>query len=356
MRLQCEPSEKSATAMRLAEKAYRGAGADLSEVIDFRHRSRCTSSSSALVVAEPLTLPGAPEATVYSLRGFGGFFFIDQAVPVASEQLAWSRRCLHRYCAPPLAVTNLSQQVAAAPGGAEETVTLPPSQAPALPQPPEAPDEKLRWATLGLHYDWTTRTYPNPKPEPGEAAGGMAAAQVPPELGALARRIAAAVGQSLAPETAIVNFYRHNSTMCAHQDDAEAALECPVVSVSFGCAAVFLLGGLSREMPPVALWVHSGDAMVLGGQTRLAFHAMARVAVGSCPEALLPGGGRSRGCAAATAAAAAAAHDDDDGDRDDDTGDQATADQMVRAYLAGHRININVRQVNSCLNISLNPA
>ena len=338
--IQGASTEKSATPMRLAEKSYRGADADFTDVIDFRHRDRCTSSNRGLVVPHPhLALAGAPEAKVYSLRGYSGFYFVDRAVPSAEDQVAWSRRCVSRYCAAPLAVTNISQlasggggaAAAAAAGGGGGAATSEgqaggagkatagspgPSEVALPPPPPQSctggrpPSEKLRWATLGHHFDWATRTYPREL--------SSCAAQLPTELGALATRVAAAVGQSVRAETAIVNFYRHNSAMCAHQDDCEEAVGSPVVSVSFGCSAVFLLGGLSRDQPPVALWVRSGDAMVLGGEVRLAFHAMARVLRGSCPEAL----------------------------RSAAQGDGAE-ERMVRAYLEEHRININVRQVNT---------
>ena len=49
------------------------------------------------------------------------------------------------------------------------------------------------------------------------------------------------------------------------QDDAEGALEQPLVSVSVGCDAVFLIGGAHRDMPPTALLLRSGDVVVMAG-------------------------------------------------------------------------------------------
>lgn len=51
----------------------------------------------------------------------------------------------------------------------------------------------------------------------------------------------------------------------------------PVVSSSFGQSAVFLLGGVSRQDPPTAMYMHSGDVMVMSGQSRLLYHAVPRI-------------------------------------------------------------------------------
>eukprot|EP00937_MAST-01D_sp_MAST-1D-sp2_P004562 g4562.t1 len=96
--------------------------------------------------------------------------------------------------------------------------------------------------------------------------------------------------------------------MCAHQDDCERTFDAPVVSVSFGCAAIFLLGADRRDAaePPVAIWVRSGDAMLLGGGAcgaRLRFHAMPRVVPGTCP--IRPAGAAATPGAAAPAVAGA---------------------------------------------------
>lgn len=51
----------------------------------------------------------------------------------------------------------------------------------------------------------------------------------------------------------------------------------PVVFSSFGQSAIFLLGGVSRQDPPTAMYVHSGDVMVMSGQSRLLYHAVPRI-------------------------------------------------------------------------------
>ena len=52
------------------------------------------------------------------------------------------------------------------------------------------------------------------------------------------------------------------------QDDAERALEQPLVSLSVGCDAIFLIGGAHRDVPPTALLLRSGDVLVMAGETR----------------------------------------------------------------------------------------
>lgn len=76
----------------------------------------------------------------------------------------------------------------------------------------------------------------------------------------------------LRSEAGIVNYYRPKSTMGGHRDDLELTFEEPVVSISCGCTAVFLIGGASRDVPPVPLVLESGDVVVMGGASRLFYH------------------------------------------------------------------------------------
>lgn len=46
---------------------------------------------------------------------------------------------------------------------------------------------------------------------------------------------------------------------------------------SFGQSAIFLLGGTRREDPPTAMYMHSGDVMVMSGFSRLLYHAVPRI-------------------------------------------------------------------------------
>lgn len=141
---------------------------------------------------------------------------------------------------------------------------------------------KLRWVTLGPQFDWSTRVYDAHAPH----------RPLPPELRALAVTLVSAVADlqlrppadanhaprnnidshSLAtskgcgkmsqshtdaawscldsqnwgdwePDVALVNYYREGDTLGGHKDDAERDMRAPIVALSLGCDAIFLLGG-----------------------------------------------------------------------------------------------------------------
>ena len=78
--------------------------------------------------------------------------------------------------------------------------------------------------------------------------------------------------------------------MGLHQDKDEADFSAPVVSLSLGDAALFRVGGRRRKDPTRSFRLESGDAFVLGGEARLAFHGVNRIFPGTSD--LLPEGGR----------------------------------------------------------------
>jgi len=92
------------------------------------------------------------------------------------------------------------------------------------------------------------------------------------------------------PEACLVNFYGPAAKMGLHQDRDEDDFAAPVVSISLGDACLFRVGGLKRGEPTKAFRLSSGDAVVLGGNTRLAFHGVDRIYPGT--STLLPQGGR----------------------------------------------------------------
>ena len=63
-----------------------------------------------------------------------------------------------------------------------------------------------------------------------------------------------------------------------------------MVSLSLGDTCLFRVGGTRRGDPTRASRLASGDALVLGGAARLAFHGVDRIMPGS--STLVPGGGR----------------------------------------------------------------
>lgn len=92
------------------------------------------------------------------------------------------------------------------------------------------------------------------------------------------------------PECCLVNLYRGRARMGLHRDEDEEDLTPPVLSVSLGDTAIFRIGGLSRRDPTRSFRLASGDALVLQGASRNAYHGIDRVLEGS--STLLDGGGR----------------------------------------------------------------
>lgn len=122
-------------------------------------------------------------------------------------------------------------------------------------------EKKLRWMTLGGQYDWTNKVYLD---------------DIPPFPEDIAKILEPF---PMKAEAAIVNLYSPGDTLSLHRDVSE---ECnrPLVSLSIGCECVFVVG-LDR---PVSLRLRSGDAVLMSGESRYAWHGVARVIAGTCPE------------------------------------------------------------------------
>lgn len=78
--------------------------------------------------------------------------------------------------------------------------------------------------------------------------------------------------------------------MGLHQDKDEKDFCHPVLSISLGDDGLFRIGGISRKDKTQSLWLSSGDVVILGGESRLAFHGIDRIKTGS--SSLLKSGGR----------------------------------------------------------------
>jgi DNA oxidative demethylase len=92
------------------------------------------------------------------------------------------------------------------------------------------------------------------------------------------------------PEACLVNVYAPTARMGLHQDRDEQDFAAPVVSLSLGQTCLFRLGGTTRRDPTRSFRLASGDALVLGGHSRLAFHGVDRIITGT--STLLPDGSR----------------------------------------------------------------
>lgn len=121
--------------------------------------------------------------------------------------------------------------------------------------------------------------------QPTDPLSGQPWPELPALWARLAAAAAAAVGQDLrrVPDACLVNRYDTGTRLGLHQDRDELDLSAPIVSVSLGVPAVFLLGGLQRRDPTQRLRLAHGDVVVWGGASRLAHHGVLPIAAASHP-------------------------------------------------------------------------
>ncbi|KAJ8411793.1 hypothetical protein AAFF_G00154310 [Aldrovandia affinis] len=198
------------------------------------------------------------EWKAFGLRGYPGFIFISNPFLPGSQQ-HWVKQCL-KVDRAYLGEERTSDEEQRFRKAGTKTLL-----------------EKLRWVTLGYHYNWDTKTYSAEHYTP-----------FPADLQTLSRYVAAACGFSaFTAEAGILNYYRSDSSLGIHVDESELDHTRPLLSFSFGQTAVFLLGGTKREDPGTAMFMHSGDIMVMSGPSRLLYHAVPCI-VAAPTGALLP--------------------------------------------------------------------
>jgi alkylated DNA repair protein (DNA oxidative demethylase) len=79
------------------------------------------------------------------------------------------------------------------------------------------------------------------------------------------------------PEACLVNWYGPGARLGLHRDEDEQDRAAPVLSISLGADAIFAVGGLSRSDPRERIMLSSGDVVVLGGRSRMAYHGIERI-------------------------------------------------------------------------------
>ncbi|KAJ0419383.1 hypothetical protein BJY00DRAFT_313985 [Aspergillus carlsbadensis] len=163
--------------------------------------------------------------------------------------------------------------------------------------------KKLRWVTLGGQYDWTAKVYPSERPP-----------AFPEDIASLLR----AAFPETEPEAAILNLYSPGNTLSPHRDVSEEC-DAGLVSVSFGCDGLFLISHDDGEGCEV-IRLRSGDAVYMDGTSRFAWHAVPKIVPGTCPAWLAdwPCVGGDEG---------------------------VERYQAWKGWMAGKRINLNVRQM-----------
>ncbi|GAA1054491.1 alpha-ketoglutarate-dependent dioxygenase AlkB [Dietzia natronolimnaea] len=137
----------------------------------------------------------------------------------------------------------------------------------------------VRTLCLGRH--WTPYRYDDDEVVPplpdwlvrAARSGLETATAVDPSLG----------DPAYTPDAALVNLYGRDATMGLHQDRDEAS-SAPVVSLSLGDACTFRFGTPHhRGRPYTDVRLESGDLVVFGGPSRMAFHGVPRVFDGTAP-------------------------------------------------------------------------
>ncbi len=81
----------------------------------------------------------------------------------------------------------------------------------------------------------------------------------------------------LPPQACLINFYNDTAKMGMHQDKDENDFDAPVVSLSLGDTCLFRIGSTTRGGQTSSIKLQSGDAVVLSGPSRLAFHGVDKI-------------------------------------------------------------------------------
>ncbi|EFV91365.1 alkylated DNA repair protein [Dietzia cinnamea P4] len=142
----------------------------------------------------------------------------------------------------------------------------------------------VRTFSLGRH--WTPYRYDDDEDTPPIPEWLVRAARTALTAAAAIDPRAAVLdgGDHYTPDAALVNLYGRGATMGLHQDRDEASL-APVVSFSLGDACTFRFGTPEhRGRPYTDVRLESGDLVVFGGPSRMAFHGVPKVFDSTAPS------------------------------------------------------------------------
>ena len=124
--------------------------------------------------------------------------------------------------------------------------------------------------TLGWVTDRRGYRYDQRDPETGQTWPPL-----PDSFLELARGAAARAGfPGFLPDACLINRYEPGARLSLHQDRNEKDMDQPIVSISLGIPATFLLGGMARSERAVKLELIHGDVLVWGGPDRLRYHGV----------------------------------------------------------------------------------
>lgn len=136
--------------------------------------------------------------------------------------------------------------------------------------------DNLRWTSIGPVYDWTERRY---RDEDDYFHLPEYIVNVSTHVVSM---ISSTVGSDVCPSdfhpnAALINYYREGDKLCGHKDDAEHDQTKPLVSISLGCPAIFLMGGSNKDVIPTPMILRERDIVLLSGEARQAYHGLPRI-------------------------------------------------------------------------------
>uniref|UniRef100_A0A915D0K9 Fe2OG dioxygenase domain-containing protein n=1 Tax=Ditylenchus dipsaci TaxID=166011 RepID=A0A915D0K9_9BILA len=126
---------------------------------------------------------------------------------------------------------------------------------------------RLRWTTIGNDYDWTNKVYAE---KPRES--------LPEEITELASIVSVILRlPEMNADAVVLNYYDRKSNLSPHVDRSERDMSKPLISVSLGQSAIYLTGGAEVSDPVDALYLHSGDVLVMNADQRSVYHALPKI-------------------------------------------------------------------------------
>lgn len=125
----------------------------------------------------------------------------------------------------------------------------------------------IRWSSLGTYYDWEDKEYKK---------------EIEREMPAVIKKVCKYVSSEIcstafSPETAIVNYYHQKHRIMAHVDEYEEDMSKPLISLSFGCSCVFLVGGREEADEVLSFTLEDGDIAILLNESRYFYHGVPKI-------------------------------------------------------------------------------
>ena len=244
---------KNHTLFREAERYYKSAESDADGITEFSCMDRRTSSPKVNSYLERLS-----EATEY-FQTESGFIMIPNLLTV-NEQEKIVEDILKEYLKFP---SNLNIYV---PLGFNVFTTETTVQYKKKEMTSKDILFKLRWITLGQSYNWTTKQYDENQYE------------FPALISKISQEVAQVFCQwtDFRAEAGIVNRYGFKDSLTGHVDRSEENMDAPLISLSIGRSAVFLIGE-NRDVKPDAFILNSGDVCIMSGKSRQYLHGVPKI-------------------------------------------------------------------------------